>query len=246
MGFFDFISDLDHYSHSPGAVARLNNRRRFLIEAFATDIEGASVLDLASHDGRWCYAFAGAGAASVFGVEARGELIDRFRHFPDAALRAKVTLKQNDLYAELEDHVARGETYDVIGVFGILYHVMDHHRLLLLLKALSPKLIIVDGEFLVDKRPIIRLTRERTDKALNAVAHYAGQEIATAGIPSFRAMEVMAETLGYSLSWSDWKQLPSKERNGVKDYYRRKDMRRATCSLRCHLRKGLTCSTQSA
>jgi predicted RNA methylase len=42
---------------------------------FASEISGARVLDLASHDGRWSYAFAGVGAASVVGIEGRQEMI---------------------------------------------------------------------------------------------------------------------------------------------------------------------------
>jgi hypothetical protein len=29
----------------------------------------------------------------------------------------------------LDATIANGETYDVVAVFGILYHLMDHYRL---------------------------------------------------------------------------------------------------------------------
>lgn len=234
MGFFDFTQSLDHYDkpETRNVVKRLNKRRTFLIEPFADDIKGARVLDLASHDGRWCYAFAGAGAKSVFGVEARAELIEQFQHYPDADLRAVVTLKQNDLFAELEEQIRQGVTYDVVGVFGILYHVMDHHRMFVLLRQLKPRLIIVDSEFMALNAPMIRMVRERTDNILNAAEHFEGQEIAIKGVPSYGAMKAIADTLGFELEWLDWEKLVPGDRDGVRDYFRKGEMCRATCALR--------------
>ena len=126
----------------------MNKRFDALIAPFKDDIEGARVLDLASHDGRWCYAFAGAGAASVVGIEGRQEMVDKFGDYPDAALRDKIELRVGDLFEGMEAAIKNGETYDVVGVFGILYHVMDHFRLFQLVRKLQPKLVIVDSEFM--------------------------------------------------------------------------------------------------
>ena len=143
MGFFDFIDDLPHYAGRSTASKRMNHRHDFLINDFANDIAGAKVLDLASHDGRWCYGFAGAGATSVVGIEARPELVAEFSNSPDPALRAKVDMRVGDLFDGIRAEIAKGETYDVIGVFGILYHIMDHFSLFQLLRDLKPKLVIV-------------------------------------------------------------------------------------------------------
>ena len=78
MGFFDFIADLPHYQDHSAPVPRMNKRFEALIEPNKDVVSGAKVLDLASHDGRWCYAFAGAGAASVVGIEGRQEMVDKF------------------------------------------------------------------------------------------------------------------------------------------------------------------------
>lgn len=234
MGFFDFLEDLPRYGDGGPAAPRMNARHDFLIRDFADDIRGAKVLDLASHDGRWCYAFAGAGAACVVGIEARPELVETFAGYPDADLRAKVDLRVGDLFDGIRAEIARGETYDVIGVFGILYHIMDHFALFQLLRELKPKLVIVDSEFVMRENAIVLLVQERTDLHLNAAPQYPGQKVAIKGVPSFPAMEMIAGALNYDIEWSDWDRLAASERAPVSDYFRprQKQKRRATCALR--------------
>ena len=231
-GFFDFIGDLEFYAGHDQPVRRMNKRHRFLIEPFADEIRGARVLDLASHDGRWCYAFAGAGAASVEGIEGRAELVEQFAHYPDPELRGRVTLRVGDLYDGMEEDIRAGKTYDVVGCFGILYHVMDHFRMFQLIARLRPRLVIVDSEFMLRPGPVIQLIRERTDNVLNAIPQHEGQEVAVKGVPSFSAMELIAEANRFSCDWMDWGALPPEDRKGVADYYRPEKMRRATCALR--------------
>ena len=184
MGFFDFIADLPHYQDHSAPVPRMNKRFEALIEPNKDVISGAKVLDLASHDGRWCYAFAGAGTASVVGIEGRQEMVDKFTDYPDAALRDKIELRVGDLYDGMEAAVAKGETYDVIGIFGILYDLMDHFRLFQLVRRLKPKLVIVDSEFMLRPAPIMMLVRERTSNVLNAIPQYDGQDAPSKQCPA--------------------------------------------------------------
>lgn len=231
MSFYDFLDDLPYYAGNSGAQARMQNRYRFLIEPFEDMIEGARVLDLAAHDGRWSYAFAGAGAREVVGIEYRQELIDQFGLYPDADLRARVDLRQGDIFRGLEQAIADGEVYDIVAVFGIYYHIMDHMRLLELIRGVKPNLVILDSEFVQRNGPVIQLVRESTDNVLNAAPQIEGQKMALKGIPSFQAMEAMAEAQGFDLLWSPWETLPKGQRQGVKDYFNDGDMRRATCVL---------------
>ena len=233
MPFFDFIDTLPRYVDLDRPQAnRLNLRRRFIIGPTKPAFKDARVLDLASHDGRWCYAFAAAGAREVIGFEGRRELIDTFEDFPDAQLKAKVTLHCTDIFDGLEAALEQGETFDVIGVLGIYYHIMDHRRLLKLISALKPKLVIIDSEFSTRPNPIIQLVQERTDNVLNALPEFEGQEVVVKGVPSFRAMELMAASTGFDLVWNDVSDIPKGRRGGVADYYRKTNMRRATCFLR--------------
>lgn len=232
MGFFDFVADMPHYQELNAPVPRLNRRHEALIEPFTDEIKGARVLDLASHDGRWCYAFAGAGAATVVGLEGRSETAAKLADYPDAKLRDKIDLRVGDLYDGLEAAVEAGETYDVIGVFGILYHLMDHFRVFQLLRKLNPSLIIVDSEFLIRPKPVVMLVEERTDDVLNAIPQFEGQEIAVKAVPSFKAMDLMGRALLYDVEWTDWNARAEHDRVGVSDYYRTEHMRRGTCTLR--------------
>jgi transcriptional regulator with XRE-family HTH domain len=237
VGFFDLIAGMpgyrDGYEHH---VNRLNKRHAFLIEPFRAELEGARVLDLASHDGRWPYALAGAGAAEVVGVEGRADLVREFRHFPDSPFKARVDLRCNDIFAELEAEAARGARYDVVAVFGIFYHIMDHFRLLTLIRALGPRLILMDSDFATRPAALIWLTQEDVSKKLNAIAQVEGQARAVVGTPSFKAMEWMAAALGYTVEWLDWTTLPEAERAGLDDYFSEnkpgRPTRRATCALR--------------
>lgn len=234
MGFFDFLSGLRGYQDRPQAVPRMNRRHDFLIGDFAPEIAGARVLDLGAHDGRWAYAFAGAGALQVVGIEARADVVAGFAAYPDAGLRARVTLRVDDMFTGLEKAIAAGETYDIVAVLGVFYHITEQVRLLHLIRQLQPKLIIIDGEFAQRPKPVFVLETERTDNPVNAPAQYPGQTKALVAIPSFAAMELMADALDHDLTWSDWQRVPATDRHGVQDYFRPQGAgrRRATCVLR--------------
>ncbi len=234
MAFFDFLSELPQYAGQRNKVSRLNNRFAFLIAEFSEDIAGATVLDLGAHDGRWAYAFAGAGATKVTAIEARAEVAARFQDYPDAGLKARVAMQVQDVFVGLEEAVRARRTYDVVAIYGLLYHVMDHFRLLDLVRQLNPKVIIIDSDFIKQNGALIRLGRERTDNELNAAPQFAGQSTAVKAIPSRGALEMMADALGYAVTWVDWGALTPDQRSSVKDYFPSPDrsLRRATCSLR--------------
>lgn len=80
---------------------------------------------------------------------------------------------------------AKKAEYEVIGVFGILYHVMDHFRLFQAWRKLNPNLIIVDSEFMLKPGPVIQLVREKTDNILNAAPQFEGQKVGLKGGAKF-------------------------------------------------------------
>lgn len=231
MGFFDFVTDLPFYADHNAAAARLNGRHHFLIEPYREQIRNARVLDLGAHDGRWSYAFAGAGAREVVGIEARQHLIDTFARYPDPVLKARVKLRCADMFEFLEQAVAAQERFDIVAIFGVFYHIMDHYRLLQLVRQLRPALVIVDTELADRPGPVITLSKERTEKDLNAAPQIAGQEVAIKGIPSAKAVALMAEGLNYDLVWADWRTLPPHLRAGVGDYFAAKGTYRGTFAL---------------
>lgn len=233
-GPFDFLSALDRYKDDPLAIHRLNRRYEAIVAPFQSDIQNATVLDLASHDGRWPYALSYAGAREVLGIEARGELIEQFDEFPASDHTQRVTLVQGDIFDQIRLLIESEATVDVVAVFGIFYHITEHYLLLSLLKRLQPLLIIIDSEFARDAQgPILRFARERTDNPLNATDRGAG-EVELVAVPSPQLIELMADVLGYRADWVSWKSLPGGHRDGVQDYFRSGEARRrrGTVALR--------------
>ncbi|WP_299690638.1 methyltransferase domain-containing protein [uncultured Tateyamaria sp.] len=231
MGFFDFLGELPGYGEDDMAVLRLNKRHAMLISPFVAQLNGARVLDLGAHDGRWAYALAAAGAAEVVAVEGRQAAVDQFARFPDTPFKSRVQMRCADLWQALEAEVAAGAQYDVVALFGIFYHVMDHVRLLQLIKRLGAPLVLIDSEFALAKGSNITLVMEDTAKPTNATPQVAGQARAIVGIPSFLAMERMAQALGYDCHWYDDNQLAINDMKGLGDYFRTERKRRAFCHL---------------
>lgn len=228
---FDFLRNIPPYAEDKSSLQRLNNRHRLLIDPFLPQIRGARVLDLACHDGRWSYVLAAAGADQVLGIEARQDAIDRFANFPDATLKSRVTLRCDDIFVALEDLAARGETFNVVTVFGIFYHIMDHYRLLNLIRRLQPKIIIIDSEFIMVDNGIIQILTEKTDNPLNAVADHKNQTRIAVGVPTRRATELMADTLDYEVTWLQSGLILGDARDGMHDYFRNGRKQRQACTL---------------
>lgn len=229
--FFDFMRDIPPYSENETTIRRLNNRHRLLVDPFLPQIAGARVLDLACHDGRWSYALAAAGATHVHGVEARADLIKRFDTFPQTPFKSRVSLHCNDLFIELEQLITRGENFDVIAVYGIFYHVMDHFRLLSLLKQLRPLIIIIDSEFITLDNAMIQVLQEETSNPLNATTDAPGLTHTVVGIPSRRATGFMAQALDLETTWLDHDLILGDDRTGMRDYFRDGRKARGTCVL---------------
>ena len=114
----------------PETMRRLSRRHRLVVEPFRAEIADARVLDLGAHDGRWCIAFAEAGAREVVGVEPRAAARAGFARFPASAAKERVRLLDGEAIAALEILGAEAERFDVVAVLGLFYHLMDHFRLL--------------------------------------------------------------------------------------------------------------------
>jgi predicted RNA methylase len=93
--FFDDHPRFAQTSKTGPSLHRLNARYTGLIHHHRHLIEGATVLDLASHDGRFSFAALSAGAARVIGVEVDGDLVDKAEANPHA-LRSWVLRAEGD------------------------------------------------------------------------------------------------------------------------------------------------------
>src|SRR5262245_51588141 len=77
--FFDEYERFLESSKTGPDLARLNARYTGLVHRHREQLDGAAVLDLASHDGRFSFAALQAGAARVVGVEIDGDLVEKAR-----------------------------------------------------------------------------------------------------------------------------------------------------------------------
>jgi len=232
MEFFDFLGKDQRYRRN--SLNRLNKRHRFLVEPYRAEIDGSSVLDIGAYDGRWSYALSEAGAREVVALEARAESMAEFSSYPAGPVKDRVRFVQGDVQDVLPRMIADGTRFEVVALFGFLYHVMDHYTLLKQISQLGPRLVIIDSEFAMSPRPVIRLVREKTDNDHNSIAHVPGQTKAPVGIPSKLALTWMAASLGYGVEWADWESLKPRERRGLDGYYTEPPgwKRRDTCALR--------------
>lgn len=211
---------------------RLKTRHRFCVDDMTPFFAGRRVLDIASHDGRWAYSYAKAGASEVIGVEPRRDLVESFSEtFPDDAARARTNLLIDEGARFMQWCVDARERFDFIAILGFFYHTMEHFRLLDLARQLQAETIVIDSEFIMTDNPIIQMAQEATDKVSNAVASYEGQQSNVIGIPSTGALERMADVLGYDVYWSHWDSLDPAERDGLGDYFRNHRKKRQTCRL---------------
>ncbi len=233
-GFFDFLAQLEGtgVNYGPKAANRMNWRYNHIVEPIKDELAGATVLDLGSHDGRWPYALATAGA-TVTGIEGRGDLIAQLSRYPDAEAKSRVALTQGDFITEMDRLLDEGTRFDVVTCLGVFYHTIQHYRILMQMAAFRPKVIVVDSVFHLSKRAVITVKKEDTDDSRNTIAQQEGQASAPIGRISRPALELMAETLDLAVEWNEW-DVPEEEREPVMDYFERPNdnLQRFTCFLR--------------
>ena len=118
--FFHHFPRFVETSETGPWLDRLNARYLALIHANRDLIRGASILDLASHDGRFSFAALQNGASRVVGIE----------HEPHLVRKASENMEFHD---------------DIVFCFGILYHINDHMRLLSTIAEFEPRSLIIDS-----------------------------------------------------------------------------------------------------
>lgn len=212
--YFDFLHGRDYPENQ---VDRLNWRYAHIIEPLRAEIEGARILDLGSHDGRWPLAYADAGAKEIVGIEGRASLVEKFNAMPGSN-RHRVDMRVGDFVLEMDKLIAEGDTFDIVSCLGVYYHTMHHYRIMCQMAALRPKLIIIDSEFLRTQEPVIRITKENPESDMNTIQQFPGQDRTPIGIASMPALRVMSSSVGYQAKKVEWA-VPEAERVPVADYY---------------------------
>lgn len=186
--------------------SRMNERYEALFGSNRDIFDGARVLDLASHDGRYSFAALKTGAAHVTGVEVRQSLIDRAQEafaFYDQDPES-FRFVRGDIFEVL----AREKfDVDVVLCFGFLYHTYRHTELMYRLRDLAPRHLIVDTMVTHSAHPTLKLIREDDVDEI----HSAAQDAYSMGRvlvlrPSVPALRMLLQSYGFQIeSMYDWK-----------------------------------------
>jgi hypothetical protein len=193
--FFDAYPRFVETSETGPWLDRLNARYVALIHDNRALIEGARVLDLASHDGRFTFAALRAGAARVVGIEHDPRLVqaatEHLGHYGVAPDRYEF------LAGDLFERMKAVGPCDVVFVFGILYHVNDHMRLMTDLAALDARTMIFDTNVSTKPGAVIEIRA-----TLAGSPPPPGSQIE--GWPTRVALEAMWSSLGWTYEFYDW------------------------------------------
>jgi hypothetical protein len=198
-GFFHSYPKFFETSETTANPRRLNFRYHLIIEQNADLLRGKTIIEIASHDGRWAFAaLRGAGAAHVVGVEPRQRLVDN----ANATLRGyDVPQSQfeficEDGYIAAENMQRDGRTFDVGMVLGFLYHTARQYEIIYRLAALGCRTLIVDTLVLENvTEPLIRLGMEDTEGESRLFS--PGKDVELKGVPSITAVHMMLKAAGY-------------------------------------------------
>jgi 2-polyprenyl-3-methyl-5-hydroxy-6-metoxy-1,4-benzoquinol methylase len=215
-GFFDSYPRFFESSETTAFANRLNQRYRACIEWNAPLIRGKRVLDIASHDGRWSFAAAKAGATHVTGLEARQHLIEAARANLAELPQDSFDFRAGDAF-ELLDRVEPG-SIDTVLCLGFFYHVANHMLLLSKIERLKPAHIVIDTAVAADPRSVVVFQVEDHEFESDAARTDEAQKKVLAGIPSKAALVMMLESFGWSPEFYDWHGVGIRNWTHIEDY----------------------------
>jgi hypothetical protein len=202
---------------------RLNLRYEAIIAENKDLFEGARVLDIASHDGRWSMAALAAGAKSVVGIEARPEMVDHavanLEHYGQDPDRFRFIA--GDVHEVLSSEDLE---VDVVLCLGFLYHTLRFNELLHGIRRTGAHHLVLDtqAQRMMDPEPLVLLHSELSELKGSAKedVYTVGDSVLT-GRPNLAAIRLMLGYYGYEVErLSDWPRLlaDNPEVKGVRDY----------------------------
>jgi hypothetical protein len=205
--FFDNYPEFYRTSTTSPFPNRLNSRYLALIESNLAYIQKRTILDIASHDGRWSFAAIKNGAKKVFGVEGRPYLVENAIKNMDryGISRERYSFIVGDIYNEITK--IEPNVIDTIFCFGFFYHTINHMQLLREIKRLNPKCIIFDTSIsTISHLPLIEIKEEDSeDEASSIRSAIDDNHNVLVGYPNKEALTLMLIHIGFdSLKFYDW------------------------------------------
>ena len=205
MFFNDHPEFLDT-SHTASSKGRLNLRHVAIIEQHRDILDGARVLDIASHDGRWSFAALQAGAAHVTGIEGRAHLVAQANQ--TLARKGVDRSRFNFVHGDAHDTLTSGVgKFDVVMCLGFLYHTLRYPELFAGIRGTGARHLLIDTRVLPNTpRPVVKLAMNPVEKDSMAVEdRFSHDGKALVGIPSVSAVVYLLNNYGFELvSQPDW------------------------------------------
>jgi hypothetical protein len=196
-GFFTRHPVFTKTSTVSADIDRLDFRYTHVIERNIEILKDKTVVDLASHDGRFSFAaLEGAGAKKVIGIEAREHLVqnarDTFSKFVEDSSRYEFHV--GDIFDHLPN--LRDLSADTIMILGFMYHTARQYEILKSISDAGIDNIILDSNVLrkVDQ-PYMLLKMEPTEK--DSAIYDAHRPKALTAVPSKRALVLLLKEFGY-------------------------------------------------
>jgi hypothetical protein len=204
-----FAEDYPRFMEASELVSkphRLNERYEALFASNRDIFDGARVLDLASHDGRYSFAALKTGAAHVTGVEVRQSLIDKAQE--TFAFYGQDPETYRFVCGDVFEVLAREEfDVDVVLCLGYLYHTYRHTEFMYRLHNLAPRHLIIDTMVVPGTRRTLRMIREKNVEDIRSAAQDAysvGRVLVLR--PSVPALQMLLRAYGFEIeSIYDWK-----------------------------------------
>jgi hypothetical protein len=206
--FFEQFPRFYYWTSSTApTTARLNLRYEAVFGENRDIFEGASVLDLASHDGRWSLAALATGARSVIGIEARPELVkaatEILGEYGYGADRVRFVAGDVHEVLKTQDFEA-----DVVLCLGFLYHTLRYNELLYGIRRTNARYLIIDtfSPYMMRPVPNVNVITEHANEQGKAAADtYTHGPLVLVGRPNLAAIRTMLGAYGYrGERLSDW------------------------------------------
>jgi Methyltransferase domain len=188
-------------------TGRLNLRYEAIFGENRDVFDGASVLDLASHDGRWSLAALAAGARSVTGIEARPELVKAAtENLAEYGYEAdRVRFVTGDVHDVLNTQDLEA---DVVLCLGFLYHTLRYNELMHGIRRTGARYLIIDTFSPYMMGPVANahiLTEDADEEGKAAADTYTDGQSVLVGCPNLAAIQTMLGAYGYRVErLSDW------------------------------------------
>jgi len=203
---------------------RLRYRHEAIIERNRALYQGARVLDLASHDGRWSLAALDAGAVFVLGIEGRERYVssanENFAAYNVSTEQYKFI--QGDVPSAMAPFDA--ESFDIILCLGLFYHTISHYQFFHQIFRLKPRYVILDTVITDGDGPLVRYKYEHDDDEFGTLRSTEGLPRSVIGIPSGDMIAMLCDHFRFDWKIIDWKTFGIERWDGMTDY--EKDERR--------------------